>query len=206
MNERKKNNYWKAQGNKFRTFHELLSKESERGCVIVAAAMLDDALEKMIQARLLESNDKEDSLFKSPHPILGTFASKIELSYRLGLISESMKKSLDIVRKIRNDFAHNYKEQLFDDDSTKDKLKNMYHELNALFVQIINSCKKAYKAYQRDFPNKISNYSVENVDEFISVFGNRRAFELLSSICAAKLIVFPKRIIRIECICDEISP
>jgi len=47
----------------------------------------------------------QDNLFDPDRP-LGTFSAKIALAYRLNLIDRHIEHSLQMVRKIRNDFAH----------------------------------------------------------------------------------------------------
>jgi DNA-binding MltR family transcriptional regulator len=41
-----------------------------------------------------------------PDGALGTFASRIKIAYLMGLIDKPTKADLDLIRKIRNEFAH----------------------------------------------------------------------------------------------------
>lgn len=52
------------------------------------------------------SSEKEDKELFSGYGPLSTLSSKIVLSYRLGLISNYEYKTIQIIRKIRNLFAH----------------------------------------------------------------------------------------------------
>jgi hypothetical protein len=56
-----------------------------------------------------------DDLFDGANAPLGTFSSRIEMSYRIGLISVKFTRDLHLVRKIRNDFAHNIHGCSFED-------------------------------------------------------------------------------------------
>lgn len=86
---------------------ELGKSYSDRSCVIVAAAYIDELLGYIFKLFLSSpSSEKEDKELFSGYGPLSTFSSKIVLSYRLGLISNYEYKTLQIIRKIRNSFAH----------------------------------------------------------------------------------------------------
>lgn len=86
---------------------ELENSSSDRSCVIVAAAYIDELLGYIFKLFLSSpSSEKEDKELFSGYGPLSTFSSKIVLSYRLGLISNYEYKTLQIIRKIRNSFAH----------------------------------------------------------------------------------------------------
>jgi DNA-binding MltR family transcriptional regulator len=90
---------------KFAEFRAALTHESDRGCALFAAAYLDVAICDLIRASLVESNNVEDDLFAGTAP-LSTFSARIKLAYYMGKISREARSDLDIVRRIRNDFAH----------------------------------------------------------------------------------------------------
>lgn len=93
---------------------ELEKSTSDRSCVIVAAAYIDELLGYIFKLFMTSpSCEKEDKDLFSGYGPLSNFSSKIVLSYRLGLISNYEYKTLQIIRKIRNSFAH---------DITKDSL------------------------------------------------------------------------------------
>ena len=86
---------------------ELEHSASDRSCVIVAAAYIDELLEYLLKNFVYSpSSEKEDKDLFSGYGPLSSFSSKILLSYRLGLISNYEYKTLQIIRKIRNTFAH----------------------------------------------------------------------------------------------------
>ncbi len=86
-------------------FRSELGKESDRGCALLAASYLDSILEQMLKSKLIGTNKQLESLFDFNGP-LGTFSSKILLSYSLGLISKARMDDLQTIRKIRNEFGH----------------------------------------------------------------------------------------------------
>lgn len=101
-----------------------LDMESERGCVLVASAWLDHLLEKMLCAWFpnAKAGKKLVDDFNSP---LGTFSSRIGASFAIGLIVEAERRQLDTVRKLRNDFAHNFNHAHFGDQSVKSRIQTL---------------------------------------------------------------------------------
>jgi hypothetical protein len=82
-----------------------LSRESDRGMVLIATSYIDDLLRQTIEAFLLESSSTKALLegFNAP---LGSFSTRIAAATAMGLISESESKEAHRLRKIRNLFAH----------------------------------------------------------------------------------------------------
>lgn len=81
-----------------------MSEESDRAAVILAAAGLDELLLHALRARLRPVSGRDD-LLESEGP-LSTFSARIKAAYRVGLIDENFASALNLVRKLRNSFAH----------------------------------------------------------------------------------------------------
>jgi hypothetical protein len=96
-------------------FSEHFGKESDRAAVILAAAMLEHALEVLLKSRLVPSPTQGDSLFEGAYAPLASFSAKIDVAFRIGLIAPAFARDLHLIRKIRNDFAHNVTGCTFDD-------------------------------------------------------------------------------------------
>ncbi|MGN7354426.1 hypothetical protein ACTHPJ_24085 [Paenibacillus amylolyticus] len=86
-------------------FSSELHKESDRGCVLLATAYLDECLKQLLEANTVDDKGVFENL-SSGTGGLATFSSRIDLSYLLGLISPETRRHLTIIRKIRNEFAH----------------------------------------------------------------------------------------------------
>ena len=86
-----------------RGIHTLLTRESDRGCVLVAAAMLDELLADLFRKFLRPGT--ADELLKQGSP-LGFFSSRIQMAYAMGIINKEARDDLEIIRRIRNDAAH----------------------------------------------------------------------------------------------------
>jgi DNA-binding MltR family transcriptional regulator len=99
--------------------HEDFDNETDRGVVIVAAAMLDELLRKQLVERLVAIDSSDDDLLDGANAPLGTFSSRTKMAYRVGLISAKFARDLDRIRKIRNDFAHHIRGASFDDGKVK---------------------------------------------------------------------------------------
>ena len=104
------------------TFRREFRKESDRASVILAGAMIEKSLEMMIRAKLVPSLSKKDELFDTPFAPLRNFKAMIELVYRIGLISSNLYRDLNIIRDIRNDFAHDIEGCSFENSSVKDRV------------------------------------------------------------------------------------
>jgi len=83
-----------------------LEKQTDRGAALIAGAVLDEVLEMAMTARLIElGRDQHDSLFARGRP-LDSFAAKIALGYALGLYPNTARVLLEMIRDVRNKFAH----------------------------------------------------------------------------------------------------
>ena len=90
---------------KFLPYMELLNKESHRGAVLISTGFLEQQLKDILLAFMLNSAQSEDLVGGHNAP-LGTFSSRISACYALGLITEDEQHDLTLLRRIRNDFAH----------------------------------------------------------------------------------------------------
>ena len=109
----------------FIPFLDIQNSESPRGKVLVACSFLEEQLKDIIEAYLIEGSDIKLLLegFNAP---LGTFSSRIKASHCLGLISDTEYADCNILRKIRNEFAHNHT-MSFEDQKCKDLCANLHY-------------------------------------------------------------------------------
>jgi len=100
----------KEQGSDLNLMLDLTSEfetESDRAAAILAAAYLDHLLGDLIAASMVvEPKEVEDLLYQKGNGPLGTFSSKISTAYCLDLLSKDERGDLNLIRKIRNEFAH----------------------------------------------------------------------------------------------------
>ncbi|MFI5022123.1 MAG: hypothetical protein ACHQRJ_10795 [Alphaproteobacteria bacterium] len=90
--------------------HKEVWEELERGhpkaAALLAASIVDDCLKFAIQSRFVElSADDKDRLFDG-HAPLATFAARTQVGYALGIYGKKTKETLNVIRHVRNGFAH----------------------------------------------------------------------------------------------------
>jgi DNA-binding MltR family transcriptional regulator len=109
----------------FSIVHKEFDTESDRAAVIVAASILDELLRSFLVAKLVPVSSSNDELFDGANAPLGTFSSRIEMAFRIGLISVKFARDLHLVRRIRNDFAHNIHGASFEDTRVKQRVSEL---------------------------------------------------------------------------------
>jgi len=102
-------------------FMEEFEGESDRAAAVLGAAYLDDHLRELIGSFLIDDSTRVDELLKGPLAPLGSFASRISASYCMGLMSKNEYNDLQIIREIRNRFAHELHGVSFSDAWVKNK-------------------------------------------------------------------------------------
>ena len=102
-----------------RDFRNELKKETPRGAVIISGVVLDQMLGKTLEKFLTDHKDVKKLLYGGVSAPLGSFSARILMAFGLRLIDEKEYARLEIIRKIRNHFAHNLRAS-FDDDKVKD--------------------------------------------------------------------------------------
>jgi hypothetical protein len=80
---------------------------SDRVAAVCCLAFLDDSLGAALAARFVRlGREWEDRIFGGANGPLSTFSAKIRLGYALAILGPATYKDLDIMRSVRNDFAH----------------------------------------------------------------------------------------------------
>jgi DNA-binding MltR family transcriptional regulator len=80
----------------------------------------------MIQGK--EYEKEISGFFKGTQP-LGSFSARIKLAHYLNIISQQVRRDLDTIRDIRNDFARKLEFEDFKTQSIKDRCMNLQHDL-----------------------------------------------------------------------------
>jgi hypothetical protein len=86
---------------------EFYLASSARAAVLLQASLVEDTLRRMIQAKFMAgaSADVVIRVFEANGP-LSTFSNKIIMGHALGLYGNIFRHDLDIIRELRNGFAH----------------------------------------------------------------------------------------------------
>ena len=94
---------------KWEAFYEELQSESPRAAAIISGAFLDSLLRDLIASFMIENDKAVDELLGSDKNLetpLSSFGARIKTAYCLGLISKLEYHDLNLVKKVRNRFAH----------------------------------------------------------------------------------------------------
>ena len=83
------------------------NKESDRGAVLLAASIIDEWLSEILCNFLKADNVTNELIFGFNAP-LGTFSARTKMAYSLSLIEKNEYDEINIIRKIRNEFGHNW--------------------------------------------------------------------------------------------------
>lgn len=130
---------FKGYGDLFTSLNNATKGESPRAKIILYAAQIDEYLMSLLKKLLIKhrsKQEKEDELFRVYGP-LSDFSARIAVAYRLGVISRDDADAFDLIRKLRNDCAHNIYEFSLDASPTREHI-----------TQFVNlSCKDPSRAF-----------------------------------------------------------
>lgn len=88
-------------------FRATLSPESDRGCALIAASYIDAELEKLLFSAVVDDKKVARDMFGQGKAV-GSFSTRIDLAYLLGLVSLQDHRDMHLIRKIRNEFGHDH--------------------------------------------------------------------------------------------------
>jgi DNA-binding MltR family transcriptional regulator len=144
----------------FIDFYNNLKSESDRAAVILGTSKIELLLLQIIQKHLLPCPASKDDIFEGEGP-LSTFSSRINLAYRLGLIDATLSHSLHIIRKIRNDFAHETSAGNLDKVPHRDRV-------NTLTAQFVKT--EVYQEFKKIILKKPTSSTKDSFRVIISLF------------------------------------
>ena len=107
-------------------FRDSLNSESDRGCALMAAAYLHTRLESLLRGSFVAHAKLIKSLFDGDRP-LANFSAQIDVAFATGLISKEAHRDLHLVRKIRNEFAHDFRKLLFTSNGIRQRCSELKH-------------------------------------------------------------------------------
>jgi mannitol operon repressor len=82
-----------------------LIEESDRGKVLISTGLIEEQLKTALLAFMRDVQSAAE-LFEGPAAPLGTFSSRVEMCFVLGLITDDEHHDLTFIQPIRDDFAH----------------------------------------------------------------------------------------------------
>jgi hypothetical protein len=94
----------------FRTLDALVrgrrSTEQDRALALVGANIVDQSLRLVLMSHFAELSEKENEALFGINGALNSFANKTQIAYALTIIDAHDKNAIDVIRAIRNAFAH----------------------------------------------------------------------------------------------------
>lgn len=108
----------------FEAFAKEFSAETDRAAVILGAAKLDVLLFQILQKVLKPSTGRSDELLEGDSP-LGTFSARAMMCHRLGIIDDELFKAINLVRRIRNSFAHELSGVSLESGAHRDRIREL---------------------------------------------------------------------------------
>jgi len=98
-------------------------REHPIATAILGAVIVEHDLEQLLRARLKRKDHQTWARLTDERGPLNSFSSMIAMGYALGIYDQGMRSDLDIVRHIRNAFAHSRKPIHFDHPAVVAELK-----------------------------------------------------------------------------------
>jgi hypothetical protein len=104
------------------SFKSRFADESDRAAAVLGGSLLDARLKDLFRIRLCADQDR----LLGRYGPLSTFSSRISLALALRWIDEDTAHDLDVIRDIRNDFAHHLDHELsFSTQSIADRCESL---------------------------------------------------------------------------------
>lgn len=108
----------------FSEFLKEFQEETDRGAALVGAALIDDRLDRLLRSHFIECREVSELLDGGEAP-LGSFGAKAKATFCLGLITGLEYKECDVIRRVRNEFAHKLHGLNFQNQKVKDLCNNL---------------------------------------------------------------------------------
>ena len=89
--------------------------KNDRGAAILHATNLENTLESALASYLSIARSRQEEIFGFNGP-LGTFSDKISMAQAIGIIGPVSRSNFDIIRVVRNAFAHTMRPISFSDE------------------------------------------------------------------------------------------
>jgi DNA-binding MltR family transcriptional regulator len=82
-----------------------LQRETDRGAALLGVAFIDDVLDAVLRAHFVDDQKAVYKLLGPGRPV-ESFGTKTHLAYCLGLLGPDTYSDMNLIREIRNEFAH----------------------------------------------------------------------------------------------------
>jgi hypothetical protein len=97
---------------------------SDRANAVVGGAFVELHLTHFLKSRMVKDRKVTEEMF-GPGRAFGDFGAKVDLGYLIGVYSKRAHKELITIRRIRNNFAHQFDLNSFDREDIRDHCQNL---------------------------------------------------------------------------------
>ncbi|KJS09280.1 MAG: hypothetical protein VR78_16315 [Hoeflea sp. BRH_c9] len=119
---------WILQNDQDKAIIEELTRESDRGLIIIGTSFLEARLEQIIKIMMpAKDRDVEGKIFSGSGP-MATFSAKIDVGYLMQFYPAETRALLHKIRCIRNDAAHSTEPVTFETPTIKDRSENLVRD------------------------------------------------------------------------------
>jgi len=139
-------------------------KQTDRAAAIVSSTMFEEILERILINFLCERESLKRSLFDGVAP-LSTLSAKILMAYNLGLIKKAELEDLNLIKNIRNDFAHSMVMVNFETQRIKDKCIQLKTLINTKPPQKVMDEFKTTKSFFQVNVTLLASILFSKIDE-----------------------------------------
>ncbi len=143
--------------------HNALTKESDRGLVLVAGAYFENLLGRCLEAYFVDCSEATDIL--KPNNGLGTFKARLQCCRALRIIDGNERTALALLAGIRNHFAHSL-EAGFHSQSISDKcfdLIGLSSPINKVELRKKISPREAFLLSSFDLSNRLHRREINTL-------------------------------------------
>jgi len=123
MNSRKK--LYALPFDCFKAFISSLSEESDRARVIIVACWIEEFLKVKLMNEFSKGNAKARKELFSANGPFATFSAKINAAFCAGWIDSDVHYDIQIIKKLRNIFAHSYDPASLDEDEIRNLIQSL---------------------------------------------------------------------------------
>jgi len=103
-----------------------IEEQGDRTAAIMAGGYLEDFLAMSVKKLLVDDAKIIDGFFTGMGP-LSSFSAKIDMAYLLRLTDDQNRNRMHIIRRIRNDFAHDLSPLTFKSKRVADRCKALFN-------------------------------------------------------------------------------
>ncbi|GEM_PF-1241427 len=160
----------KTVGEVYNYTFKLLTAENDRGAVLLGGVLTDAILDEMIKIKLVSLPYKKD---KSREGF--QYAKKIDMAFRLGLISKEMFDLLHALRDARNKFAHRVVSDLEDVTISShiseifDSIPDFYRNFMSGWIKNLRGVVQKVGITDENLLNSISPNARTRFDNYLTV-------------------------------------